>query len=98
MRDLLNKVCVVLVALGIVSAACVIVGGTIMMGCVDYSGARYSQGDMVQLKVGVPGQVTTVIGTNTHMPWDKKPVFDYQVRYDSDAGVKSGRFEDWEIK
>ena len=98
MRDVLNKVCVAFVALGIVSAACLILGDTIMMACVDYSKARYSQGDMVQLRVGVPGQVTAVIGANTYMPWDKRPAFDYQVRYDSDAGVKSGRFEDWEIK
>lgn len=72
--------------------------GTAIMMAVDGSQARYSVGDMVQLKIGVTGQVTRVIGENTGLPWDRRPEFEYRVRYFTSSGVEDRRFEDWEIE
>ena len=72
----------------------------VLCNMVDYSQAKFEQGQMVEMLVGGKGQVMRRTGENEGPGhWDLTPVFRYEVRHAwLDGGVTKTWFEEWELK
>jgi len=93
--EALLAVCIVLACVGVVLSG---MGVAVYCHTVDFSQAKFEQGDIVVLKVGGVGQVLERSGHNEGSIWDLKPVFEYEVRQATQDGTRTQTYQEWELK
>lgn len=95
-----ETICAVLFVCVVIAMPTIAITEAVLYSQVDYSQAKFEQGQMVKMLVGGEGQVMRRDGVNEgYGHWDLTPVFRYEVRHAwLNGGVTKTWFEEWELE